>query len=219
MLKNKKILIVLAIALVCLIAATLMIVSFLTPVRTTFYVFKSDYKAGTAITSSMLTPIQADSRVVIGLGNNTGASAYFITKDNLNKSVTAGDVLRVDVKEGEPFMLNHVSKYGNNEIEVKMSPNAVAITIPANNLSGVTAELKSESHVNVYVSFDGETPQALLEDVRVLSVAKSDDATLQGVTLELDKSEAPNIIQAIKYGGIYLGLINPDGYIFDNPKN
>lgn len=213
MLKNKKIVIVLAIALVCLIAASALLIAFLTPMRTTFYVFKDSYKAGTTITSAMLTPVQADSRLVVA-GGNSGADAYFITNENLAANVKAGDVLRVDVQKGESFMISHVSKKGSNEVEVKMSPNAVAVTISVGNITGVTADLKSEAHVNVYVSYSSGNTSLLLENMRVLSVQKSDGA-LEGVTLELNKEQARIVIEAIRSGSLYLGLVNADGYIYD----
>lgn len=211
--KNKKILIVIAIALVCLIAATVCLIAFLSPMRTTFYVFKGDYKAGTTITKDMLTPVQADSRLVVA-GTDAKATTYFITNENLGDLVKSGDALRTDVKKGEAFLITHVSGKGGTDIEIKMSPNAVAVTIPVSSITGITDKLKAESHVNVYATYSSGETQLLLESIRVLSVT-TNNGQLEGVTLELTKAQAPVAINAINIGSLYLGLINSDGYIFD----
>lgn len=212
MLKNKKILFAVAIAAITMISACLLLIGFLQPMRTTFYVFRENYKAGTTITSSMLTPVQADSRIVLA-GGTADSELYFITNKNLAENIKAGDVLRVDVKQGEAMLISHIASQGNNEVEVKMSPNSVAVTIPVSNITGITADLKSESHVNVYVSYDSGETSLLLENIRVLSVAKN-ETELEGVTLELTKDQAPIVIEAMNLGDLYLGLVNADGYMY-----
>lgn len=214
MLKNKKIVIVLAVALVCLVVAAALLVGFLTPIRTTFYVFKDSYKAGTAITGDMLTPVQADSRIVVA-GGSGEAGTYFITAENLKDYVQKGDVLRADVKKGEALMIDHVSKSGSSEVEVKMDPNAVVITVPVNSIKGVTPDLKSESHVNVYVSYKTGETELLLENIRVLSVQKNEDS-LEGASLELSHVEALAVVAAVESGNLYLGIVNSEGYIYEN---
>lgn len=212
MLKNKKILFAVAIAAITMISACLLLIGFMQPMRTTFYVFRENYKAGTTITSSMLTPVQADSRIVLA-GGTADSELYFITNKNLAENIKAGDVLRVDVKQGEAMLISHIASQGNNEVEVKMSPNSVAVTIPVSNITGITADLKSESHVNVYVSYDSGETSLLLENIRVLSVAKN-ETELEGVTLELTKDQAPIVIEAMNLGDLYLGLVNADGYMY-----
>ncbi len=217
MLKNKKIVIVLVIALACLIAASALLVGFLRPMRTTFYVFKDSYKAGTTITGNMLTPVQADARLIIA-GGKSSADIYFVTAKNLADSVKSGDVLRTDVAKGEAFMTTHVAANGGNEVEVKLSPNKVAVTIPVSNITGITADLKSESHVNVYATISGKGTELMLENIRVLSVSKDEEGLeLAGVTLELSKDQAVVVVDIVNNGMVYLALINPDGYIYDDP--
>lgn len=210
MLKNKKILIVIAIAIVCLIIATICLVAFLSPARTTYYVFKKNYEAGTTITSSMLVPVEADSTLVVAT-SKTNSTAYYITTENFSKSVKSGDVLRCDVIKGEALQATHISSKGGTDIEIKMSPSSVAITIPVSSITGVTDDLDAEAHVNVYAMYTNGSVQLALENIRVLSVAKS-DGNLNGVTLELDKEQAETALEAINAGSLYLALVNHDGY-------
>lgn len=213
MLKNKKIIVVIVIALVCLIAATICLIAFLTPARTTFYVFKADYKAGTVITKNMLAPIEADSKLVVAAGN-ADATAYYITTENFTNVIKAGDALRCDVRKGEALMLTHISSQGGTDIEIKMAPSSVAVTIPVSNITGVTHNLDAEAHVNVYAMYGSGSVDLVLENIRVLSVAKSDSA-LEGVTLELTKEQATIALEAINIGSTYLALVDSEGYIYD----
>lgn len=212
MLKNKKILIVIAIAIVCLIAATICLIAFLSPARTTYYVFKGNYEAGTTITKNMLVPVEADAKIVVA-ANKTNATTYYVTAENFSSSVKAGDVLRCDVKKGEALQLTHISSKGGTDIEIKMSPSCVAVTIPVSNITGVTEDLNAEAHVNVYAMYSSGSVQLTLENIRVLSVAKS-DGNLKGVTLELTKEQAEVALEAINVGSLYLALVNHDGYIY-----
>lgn len=214
MLKNKKIFVVLIIALICMALASVMIVSYLNPQRTTFYVFKENYAAGTPIISDMLTPVKADKTIVLA-GSRKNSNLYFITKDNFKENVKKGDVLRENVAAGEALMTHHVSGNGGNEVEVNMSPNMVAVTIPVNKITGVTRDIRTESHVNVYFSDnDTATTELKLENIRVLHVAKNENE-LEGVTLELDNEQASDIINCLNVGKVYLGIVNPDGYIYE----
>ena len=213
MIKNKKILIVIAIAIVCLIAATICLVAFLSPSRTTYYVFKGNYEAGTKITSNMLVPVEADSKIVVAT-SKANATTYYVTSDNFSKSVKSGDVLRCDVKKGEALQLSHISSKGGTDIEIKMAPSNVAITVPVSSITGVTDNLDAEAHVNVYAMYSTGSVQLVLENIRVLSVAKS-DGNLKGVTLELTKEQAEIALEAINVGSLYLALVNHDGYIYN----
>ena len=76
--KNKKIIIALAVALVCAIIACIAVFVLVTPSRTTIYVFNDSYAAGTQISGEMLSPLQVDSTMVSS-GANTATSEQFMT--------------------------------------------------------------------------------------------------------------------------------------------
>ena len=213
--KNKKIFVVIAIALACLIAATVCLIAFLRPTRTTYYVFKGSYSAGTKITRDMLVPVEADAKIVVAAAE-TDAEAYYVTVNNFAQKVKNGDTLRCDVQKGEALMPAHIASQGGTDIEIKMAPSSVAITIPVSNITGVTEDLASEAHVNVYAMYSSGSVGLVLENVRVLSVAKS-ESSLEGVTLELNNQNAEVVLQAINVGSVYLALVNADGYIYVQP--
>lgn len=212
--KNKKILVVIAIALVAAIAAGALIFIYLAPQRTTMYVFKENYSAGTVIQSSMLAPVQADSQIVVA-GGNAATSTYFVTQETFSTYVKSGDVLRTDVVKGSPLMTTTLTSSANNDVEVRMDAASVAVTIPVNNTTGVTADIKPESHVNVYATFSSGGTYLLLENVRVLSVISS-EGSLSGITLELNNQDAVTVINAVNTGSVYCGLVNGDGYIYES---
>ena len=214
--KNKKVIIFLTIAIILSILAFILIYSFLTPQRTTFYIFKDNYEAGTLITSDMLTPIQADNRIVMA-GSETASASYFITSETFSSLVKQGDVLKVDVSKGTPLTISTLTSSANNSIEVRMDPSSVAVTIPVTNTTGVSADIKPESHINLFVTYNSGGTYLLLENARVLSVAK-DGAKISGMTIELDNYSALKVIDAVNTGKIYCGLVNGNGYIYEETE-
>jgi len=210
--KNSKILMVLTLALVFTIAAGICVYQILSPQRTTVYVFKQGYEAGTPLTADMFSPIQVDSNIVIA-GGKAPIGQRFITAAEFPALLRAGDSLKVDVGEGTPLMLNLLSVTGGSAIEMIMQDTAVAVTVDVNPITGVTNNLASGASVNVYVSYHTGGTKLLLEKVRVLAVHKSGSGgALSGATLELTNAEAVRVIDATKNGSIYLGLVNTGGY-------
>lgn len=212
-LKNKKIIIVISIAVISAIAAGILIFSFLSPARTTVYMFNNTYEAGTKVTGSMLTPMQVDSNMIVA-GSRTDTSTHFVTSENYNSVVSENDVLKIDVDKGDCFMTSMLSSQSTNRIALRMDPTSVAVTIPVSSTTGVSNSIKAESRVNVYVTYNSGGTYLILENVRILSVATKDGA-VTGYTLELDNQNAVKVIDAINTGSIYCGLTNGDGYIYE----
>lgn len=207
--KNKKIVTILLVAIVLACIAGFGVYQILSPTRTTVYVFNNDYEAGTQISKSMLNAIQVDSNLIEGSGTiSTGE--YFITDSNYNTVLQSAGILRSDVHAGTALMKSMLTTTGGNAIEMTMKRNAVAVTIGATPVSGVTNELSAGSRVNVYTSYDGETSLPL-QNIRVLSVGKS-DGVLSRVTLEVDVSQSMQLIHAYTYGTVHLGLVDATGY-------
>jgi len=215
--KNIKIVIVFVVGVLCaILAATLVFVS-VSPKKTTIYVFKDDYTAGTPISGKMLRAIEVDSRIV-NAGHNTDVSTCFITIDTYTKLVKNGDVLNTDVVAGTPLMTTTLNDKANNSVEVLMGKTSVAVTIPVNNTTGVTANINAESYVNIYVTYNSGGTYLLLENVRVLN-AVNNKGSLSGITLELDNASAVQVINAVNTGHIYCGLVNETGYIYEDSSS
>ena len=208
--KNKKIVIILAFAVILSILSGIFIYSYLSPARETLYIFNADYAAGTQITGEMLTPVQIDSAIYVA-GNAEALSEIFVTPDNLSSVLANADTLKVDVSAGTPLMPTMLSIAGGNDIEVAMKPSAIALTVSVSDVTGISGDLTKESHVNVYVTYRTTGTELVLENMRVLAV-HTDSGALSSVTLEVDNNQALKLIDASNNGVIYLGLINASGY-------
>lgn len=219
--KNKKIMLVLLLAILVAVLGGAAAYMYLVPQKTTVYVFKDNYKAGTKLTSSMLTAVQTDSKIVVA-GADADTSSKFVTGDDTDGDGTAdidevlkiGDTLRMDVSSGMPLIKSLLTVSGGSNVEKNMDPSKIAVTVSVDNNSGVTKDLKQGSRVNVYVSTgqdDTQKTTLLFQGVRVLKTSSS-DGTLQSATLEVNKDESLKLINAASSGTIYFGLIDSSGY-------
>lgn len=207
--KNKKILIVLSIAVVLAILAGWLVFQLLSPHRATVYVFNNNYAAGTQVTSSMLTAVEVDSNVIVS-GNKVSSADYLVTSDNINSVLNSAGVLRADVHSGNIFTASMLSSTGGNQIEMSMKTDAVAVTIGANNVTGITSALMRDDRVNVYANYNDSTV-LILQNQRVLSVSY-ENGYISGVTLECSVEDSLSLIHAYTYGSVHLGLVNATGY-------
>ena len=119
--KNKKIIMILLTALVIAVIGGIALYMYLVPQKTTVYVFNDNYQAGTALTEKMLTPVQADSKIVVA-GKNSNTSSRFVTGADIKAVLNSGDSLRMDVAEGMPLTLSILSVTGGSSVEMNMDP-------------------------------------------------------------------------------------------------
>ena len=211
--KNKKIIFVILIAIVFFVVATFGVYKILTPQRTNIYIFADSYSAGTLVTESMLTPVEVDANIVI-TGSKFSTGDYYVTSGNIQTVLSSAGVLRNDVSSGTALMTSMLTTTGGNSIEMTMKKNAVAITVGANNVSGVTNELSSGCRVNVYANYDNTTT-LILESIRVLSVSRS-NGVIDSVTLEVDIPQSLQLVNAYNNGSIHLGLVDATGYQYSS---
>lgn len=210
--RNMKIVIVLSVALVFAIAAGICIYGFLSPQRSTVYVFNGTYEAGTMLTADMLTPVQVDADIVVA-GAKAPVGQRFVTSTDLPALLKMGDSLKTNVAEGAPLMLSLLSATGGNAIEMTMQSSAVAVTVNATPITGVTNDLEQGASVNVYVTYHTGSTSLLFEKMRVLAVHKEGSGgNLSGITLELTNEEAVKLINSSANGTLYFGLVNAGGY-------
>lgn len=213
--KNRKILIVILVAIIFCALASFGVYQILTPQRTTIYVFNNNYTAGTLVTEKMLSSVEVDKNIVVA-GNHLSVGDYFVTQENYKKTLSSAGVLRADAYSGNPLMTSMLTTTGGNSIEMTMKSNAVAVTVGANFITGVTSELSYGSRVNIYANYNDSTT-LLLESVRVLSVGR-ENGVINSVTLEVDIAQSLQLIHAYTYGSIHLGLVDATGYLYSQAK-
>lgn len=206
--KNKKIVIVLFLALIVSIAGAFLLYTYLQPQKTTVYVFNNNYETGTIITANMLTPVQCDSNILVA-GAKSDTSNQFVTGRNLESVLNTGDTLRMDVSGGMPLTTAMLSVNGGTSIEMSMDPTKIAVAIPVNNATGVSNGLREGSRVNVY-SVTENNASLILQNMRVLSIKSGDE--IQNVTIEVTAQESLRLIYYVANSTIYLGLVDNGGY-------
>lgn len=208
--KNVKIILIIVAALVLAGLAAFMIFNMLSPQRATIYLFNDSYPAGTTISTSMFSSVQVDANMV-SANVKIPIRQRFVTRDEFAKIIGSGDSLKIDVGKGMPLMESMLSVAGGNSIEMLMKPSAMAVTIPVNNVRGVTNELEAGAHVNIYYTGINGT-NMLFENMRVLDVTLNNSGVISAVTIEVTHNEAALLINAVENGSLYLSLVNQNGY-------
>ena len=214
--QHRKILMTIAAAAILPLLFGILLVQFLVPQRTTVYVFKSGYNAGTALKENMVSPMQVDSKIIVA-GNRYDAGNQYVTAAEMRKILKKGDSLRVEVSKGMTLTTSMLTAAGGTSVEANMKKSSIAVTVPVTNITGVTKEIRPGTYVNVYVSTEIGT-SLLYEKMRVLEVYKS-NGDLTGVSLETNQEQSMKLIYSGKYGEIHLGIIDSSGYQFNEGEN
>lgn len=214
--KNTKLAIILAAAIAMAIIAGILTFVLLTPERATVYIFNDSYAEGTRLNGNMFSVVELDSKAIIN-GASGDIGTQFITKNEIGAILQQGYTLKYDVTKGVPLTLSLLSVSGGNTIETSMKPTAVAITVAVDSITGVTPDLSKNAYVNVFAAYKNGERKLLLESIRVLKTHYSSSGSLVGVTLEAENNTiARALIVAQTDGVIYLGLVNPSGYVFES---
>lgn len=212
--KNKKMLIIIMVALVFGLLTVFAIYKYLTPKRTTVWLFNADYKAGTALTEDMLYAVQADSTIVVA-GASAQTSSQFVTGSEKTAIVNSGDSLRIDVSAGMPLTRGILSVNGGTAVEMNMDPSKVCVTVPCTSVTGITDELAKGSRVNIYATGYadgvGTTTTLIFQGMKVANTAKKEGA-IQAITLEVTVEESLKLINFQNSGNLYFGLVDTTGY-------
>lgn len=117
----------------------------------------------------------------------------------------------MDVTEGMPLTTGMLSVSGGSKVEMSMKSDAIAVTVPVNEYTGITNDLKEGARVNIYANLDS-TVALIQQNKRVLEVFKSNDGVITGVAVEENIQESMELIYAVTNGSIYLGLVDSTGY-------
>lgn len=201
------------IGLIAILVAGYFTYTYLDAMKTTVYVFNGDYAAGTVIDKDMLSTMQVDTKIVAN-AKEGDVSMQYVTKSGLETVLQSGDALLVDVKKGTTLMPWLLTANGGGAVQNNLTGNMVAITIPVNNYSGVTNDLRIGSKLNIYStsSYDTSRTYLLLENMQVIGTQTTNDATLNAITFACTPEQALKLLHANTFEQIYCGLINESTY-------
>ena len=209
--KNRKLVILLVTAIITALLAGFATYNYLTPKKTTIYMFNSNYSAGDVVGMDKLQTVTADASIMAS-GRAENISGRFITSAEIGSVLAQTNVLRMDVAAGMPLTYSMLSVTGGSNVENYMDPTKIAVTAAVNGITGVTDDLKPGSRVNVYVAGINDAGITLfLQNMRILS-ANTSGGSLISATFECDQNQALKLIYAATYSSIYLGLVDQSSY-------
>lgn len=116
------------------------------------------------------------------------------------------------VKGGRPLLESDLEKAGQPQTNAKIDASTTGMSIPVDNIAGVSPYVSTGERVHVYASFEddsGAHSGLLLQNMPVIGVQREtegDEPRLTAVTLSLSRNEAVLLTHALHYGKIRLGL-------------
>lgn len=116
------------------------------------------------------------------------------------------------VKGGRPLLESDLELSDEFQQEKTIDASMTGMSIPVNNIAGVTPHLSRGERVHVYASFENEAGAhsgLLLQNMPIIGVQREregEQTHLVAVTLSLSRSEAVLLTHALHYGKIRLGL-------------
>lgn len=122
-----------------------------------------------------------------------------------------GQKLARQVSGGLPLMKTDVEMEGTHALEQPLESNHTAMSIPVDNVIGVTPHISVGERVHLYASFEDEAGShsgLLLRDMPVVGVQReqeSDFPQLEAVTISVRLQEAVLLTHALHYGKVRLG--------------
>jgi len=116
------------------------------------------------------------------------------------------------IKGGRPLLESDLEKGGHIQSEAKLTELMTGMSIPVDNVAGVSPHLSTGERVHVYASFEddlGAHSGLLLQNMPIIGVQREmegNQPNLVAVTLSLTRNEAVMLTHALHYGKIRLGL-------------
>ncbi len=213
--KNKKILLIILVALLSAAIACVALYLYLTPQKVTVYIFNSNYEAGTIVTNNMLAPVQIDANLVLQ-GNKQKVNNVLVTSKTKAQLIdNRRNTLRVDVTEGMPLTASLLTQNNSSPIGMALEDtDKIAVTINVDSVSGVTNTLKAGDRVNIYASGSGDygyETRLCFQNMKLLYVNGSGNS-ITSATVEVTTEESVRLINISKSYSIHFALINGSNY-------
>ncbi|QRG67832.1 RcpC/CpaB family pilus assembly protein [Brevibacillus choshinensis] len=123
-----------------------------------------------------------------------------------------GKSLSRKVMGGRPLLESDLEQPGKAQGAAQADVNTTGMSIPVDNVAGVTPHLSTGERVHVYASFEddaGAHSGLLLQNMPIIGVQREiegEQPNLVAVTLSLSRNEAVLLTHALHYGKIRLGM-------------
>ncbi|MDF2682776.1 MAG: pilus assembly protein CpaB [Brevibacillus sp.] len=123
-----------------------------------------------------------------------------------------GKTLNRKVKGGRPLLESDLDQADRTKGDAKLNATMTGMSIPVDNVAGVTPHLSTGERVHIYASFEddaGAHSGLLLQNMPIIGVQREmegEQPNLVAVTLSLTRNEAVLLTHALHYGKIRLGL-------------
>lgn len=127
-------------------------------------------------------------------------------------STLLGKSLNRKVKGGRPLLESDLDLPDQTQGDTKLNATMTGMSIPVDNVAGVTPHLSTGGRVHVYASFEddsGAHSGLLLQNMPIIGVQRKmegEQPNLVAVTLSLSRNEAVLLTHALHYGKIRLGM-------------
>ena len=116
-------------------------------------------------------------------------------------------------------MTMETNTLGGSVVERRLADNKTAVTIPVNNISGVSPEITAGAKINIYTSYkteNYEVEELLFQEVKILDVQATGDAesgyTLNAITIQINPADALKLLHAINFQKIDITLLKSGHY-------
>ena len=183
--------------------------------RSTIFLFASDYQAGTQITKDMFLQQEIDSQTYLGMAQN-GEKAMYVSSDQLVSYIESGDKLATDVVAYMPVVDSMFVSTGGSGVERRLADDKVAVEIASSKVNGLSgSEVGVESRVNVstYYSVDDvQETDLLFQDLLVLDVIYDADGNVSSIYVELSPEDSIILQHALVAETVSISVTKPGSY-------
>lgn len=213
---NKGTAVIFIVAIIVALAAGFLVYQWLGTKKSTIYIFKGDYKAGTQIAGDMLSKMSIDSDAYDAMGHNEAGIAY-MTADEISAHIASGDRLAVDVVQYMPVMTNLFISSGGTGVESRLDDNKVGVEILASKVYGLSGnEVRVGSRVNISSNFEFENTKEndlIFQDVLVLDVTYDDDGNIAAIYVEVEPKDSVMLQHALINETVSVAVLKTGAYM------
>ena len=182
--------------------------------RSTIYLFKDNYKAGTLLSGEMLGAQEIDTETYYAMLN--GGLAMYVTKEELTQAISNREHLATDVVKGLPVTTNVLVTSGGSGVESRLSENKVAVEVPAAKVSGLSGnEVGVGSRVNIstYYSVDEVSENDLIfQDLLVLDTITDEEGNVSAIFVECEPKDSVMLQYALVAETVSVSILKPGAY-------